>query len=65
MTETDEDGSLPVPIARDRLENIEKEIKKLTKEMKAFAADLEFEKAMKCRDEIKRLENMRLLTSDF
>jgi len=28
--------------------------------MKAYAADLEFEKAMHCRDEIKRLENARL-----
>ena len=64
MTETEEGKELPVPIARDRLENIEKEIKRLTKEMKAYAADLEFEKAMKCRDEIKRLENIRLLTSD-
>lgn len=64
MTETDDEKALPAPLARDRLENIEKEIKKLTKEMKAYAADLEFEKAMKCRDEIKRLENIRLLTAD-
>lgn len=60
MTETDEKKPLPAPIARDRLENLEKEIKRLTKEMKAYAADLEFEKAMKCRDEIKRLEVARL-----
>lgn len=64
MTESEDNKELAAPIARDRLENIEKEIKKLTKEMKAFAADLEFEKAMKCRDEIKRLENIRLLTAD-
>lgn len=64
MTETEDNKELPVPIARDRLENIEKEIKKLTKEMKAYAENLEFEKAMKCRDEIKRLENIRLLTAD-
>lgn len=60
MSETDESKPLPAPIARDRLENIDKEIKKLTKEMKQYAADLEFEKAMKCRDEIKRLEQARL-----
>ncbi len=59
MTEVD-DENLPAPIFRDKLENIEKEIKRLTKEMKAFAADLEFEKAMDCRDRIKRLESMRL-----
>lgn len=64
MTESEDNKELAAPIARDRLENIEKEIKKLTKEMKAYAADLEFEKAMKCRDEIKRLENIRLLTAD-
>ncbi|MBO5038003.1 MAG: UvrB/UvrC motif-containing protein, partial [Alphaproteobacteria bacterium] len=60
MTQTEDDKPLPAPIARDRLENIDKEIKRLTKEMKAYAADLEFEKAMKCRDDIKRLEQARL-----
>ena len=41
-----------------------KEASRLTKEMKQYAADLEFEKAMKCRDEIKRLESIRLITED-
>ena len=61
MTESDEekDSSSPTPNIKD-LKNIDKEIKRLTKEMKAYAADLEFEKAMKCRDEIKRLETARL-----
>ena len=64
MTEAEGDKELTAPIARDKLENIAKEIKRLTKEMKQYAADLEFEKAMKCRDEIKRLESIRLITED-
>ena len=56
MTEAEGDKELTAPIARDRIENIAKEIKRLTREMKQYAADLEFEQAMKCRDEIKRLE---------
>ena len=40
--------------------SIEKEIKKLTKEMREYASDLEFEKAMECRDKIKELEKIRL-----
>ena len=61
MTETD-DGSekSEKTFGVKEFKNIDKEIKKLTKEMKEYAADLEFEKAMKCRDEIKRLETMRL-----
>jgi len=61
MTEADDDkaASPDTPSIKD-LKNIDKEIKRLTKEMKAYAADLEFEKAMKCRDEIKRLETARL-----
>ena len=61
MTETDDDKTKKssAPNVKD-LKNIEKEIKKLTKQMKDYAADLEFEKAMTCRDEIKRLENLRL-----
>ena len=61
MTESDDDkaASPDTPSIKD-LKNIDKEIKRLTKEMKAYAADLEFEKAMKCRDEIKRLETARL-----
>jgi len=61
MTETDEDKAQKsaAPHIKD-LKNIEKEIKKLTKQMKDYAADLEFEKAMTCRDEIKKLESLRL-----
>ena len=61
MTETDEEREQKssVPSLKD-LKNIDKEIKRLTKEMKAYAEDLEFEKAMKCRDEIRRLETARL-----
>lgn len=61
MTETDENKAQKsaAPHIKD-LKNIEKEIKKLTKQMKDYAADLEFEKAMTCRDEIKRLESLRL-----
>ncbi len=60
MTETDEEKDKQAPLSIKEFKNIDKEIKKLTKEMKAYAADLEFEKAMKCRDEIKRLETIRL-----
>ena len=42
------------------LKDIDKEIKRLTKEMREYAADLEFEKAMECRDKIKELESLRL-----
>lgn len=61
MTETDDnkDPKSATPQVKD-LKNIEKEIKRLTKQMKDYAADLEFEKAMTCRDEIKKLENIRL-----
>ena len=64
MTEAEGDKELTAPIARDRIENIAKEIKRLTREMKQYAADLEFEQAMKCRDEIKRLESIRLVVED-
>lgn len=40
--------------------DIDKQIKRLTKEMKDYAGDLEFEKAMSCRDKIKELEKIRL-----
>jgi len=61
MTETEEDKAQKsaAPHIKD-LKNIEKEIKRLTKQMKDYAADLEFEKAMTCRDEIKKLESLRL-----
>jgi excinuclease UvrABC helicase subunit UvrB len=62
MTESDDDKakSEATAVKMSDLKNIDREIKRLTKEMKAYAADLEFEKAMKCRDEIKRLETARL-----
>jgi excinuclease ABC subunit B len=43
------------------IQNIEKEIKKLNKEMRTYAEDLEFEKAMECRDKIRKLEQILLL----
>jgi len=61
MTETDEDKEKKATtVSVKDLKNIDKEIKRLRKEMKAYAEDLEFEKAMKCRDEIRRLETARL-----
>lgn len=61
MTETDEDKEKKTTtVSVSDLKNIDKEIKRLRKEMKAYAEDLEFEKAMKCRDEIRRLETARL-----
>ncbi len=44
-----------------KAKDIEKEIKKLQKEMRLYAENLEFEKAMECRDNIKKLEHMLLL----
>ena len=43
--------------------NIDKQIKGLTKQMKSAAADLDFENAMKFRDQIKKLEEFRLKNS--
>ena len=61
MTESDEDKEKKTAtVSVKDLKNIDKEIKRLRKEMKAYAEDLEFEKAMKCRDEIRRLETARL-----
>lgn len=61
MTESDEDKEKKsATVSVSDLKNIDKEIKRLRKEMKAYAEDLEFEKAMKCRDEIRRLETARL-----
>jgi len=61
MTESDEDKEKKTTtVSVKDLKNIDKEIKRLRKEMKAYAEDLEFEKAMKCRDEIRRLETARL-----
>lgn len=61
MTETDEEREQKsATVSVKDLKNIDKEIKRLRKEMKAYAEDLEFEKAMKCRDEIRRLETARL-----
>ena len=44
--------------------NIEKEIKLLQKQMRKYAQDLEFEKAMEIRDQIKSLEQLQLLKDD-
>ncbi len=44
--------------------NIEKEIKRLQKEMRLYAENLEFEKAMECRDNIKKLEQILLLKDE-
>ena len=61
MTETDEEKERKSNSPTlGELKNIDKEIKRLTKQMKDYAADLEFEKAMQCRDDIKRLETARL-----
>jgi excinuclease ABC subunit B len=46
------------------IQNIEKEIKKLNKEMRTYAEDLEFEKAMECRDKIRKLEQILLLQDE-
>ena len=46
------------------IQNIEKEIKKLNKEMRLYAEDLEFEKAMECRDKIRKLEQILLLQDE-
>ena len=62
MTE-DTPDTVPMDIMDStNIKNIDKEIKRLTKEMKQYAADLEFEKAMDCRDRIHRLESARLIT---
>ena len=62
MTENEEESAKNKTVATFKdFKNIDKEIKRLTKEMRAYAENLEFEKAMKCRDEIKRLENARLV----
>ncbi len=45
------------------LNNIDKQIKELTKKMKDAATDLDFENAMKYRDKIKKLEEYRLKNS--
>ena len=45
------------------LKNIDKQIKELTKQMKAAATDLDFETAMKFRDKIRELEAFRLKNS--
>ena len=45
------------------LKNIDRQIKELTKKMKDAATDLDFENAMKFRDEIRKLEAYRLKNS--
>lgn len=45
------------------LRNVDKQIKDLTKKMKAAAEELDFENAVKYRDKIKKLEEFRLKNS--
>lgn len=45
------------------LRNVDKQIKELTKKMKAAAEELDFENAVKYRDKIKKLEEFRLKNS--
>ena len=47
-----------------KIKNIETEIKKLKKEMRAWAENLEFEKAMECRDKVRKLEQLLLLKEE-
>ncbi len=65
MTEVDDDNrktknKSSLDIDFSKIKNIETEIKKLQKEMRAWAEDLEFEKAMECRDKIRKLELLKL-----
>lgn len=61
MTERDDDNKSSKNSTNiSNFKNIDKEIKRLTKEMKLYAQDLEFEKAMECRDKIKHLETLKL-----
>ena len=46
------------------IKNVEKEIKLLQKQMRTYAEDLEFEKAMECRDKIRKLEQILLLKEE-
>ena len=68
MTEFDEgvkkDKKKNTDIDISKIKNIETEIKKLKKEMRAWAEELEFEKAMECRDKIKKLEQILLLKEE-
>ena len=60
LTMTETEDSKTTSKANTDYKDIDKQIKRLTKEMKEYAADLEFEKAMDCRDKIKELEKIRL-----
>lgn len=62
MTESDEKKAGEENVSVSEYRHLDKEIKRLTKEMKQYAADLEFEKAMECRDKIRRLEAARLIS---
>ena len=68
MTEFDEEPKKGKKAAFNvnitKAKDIEKEIKKLQKEMRLYAENLEFEKAMECRDNIKKLEHMLLLKDE-
>ena len=49
----------------NEIKNLDKEIKSLQKQMKKFAEDLEFEKAMEIRDKIRKLEQLSLLKEEL
>ncbi len=59
----DKDYAAPTTLAEDNIsktKDISKQIKKLTKDMRKAAENLEFEKAAKIRDDILKLEKMEL-----
>ena len=52
-------------IERINGEDISKKVRRLTNEMLQAASDLEFEKAAKIRDEIKKINNNNLLLNNL
>jgi excinuclease ABC subunit B len=65
MTESDDVGKKKKKTVAVRTDfadakEIEREIKRLTKEMKAYAEDLEFEKAIEWREKVRELETLYL-----
>jgi excinuclease ABC subunit B len=65
MTESDDGGKKKKKTVAVRTDfadakEIEREIKRLTKEMKAYAEDLEFEKAIEWREKVRELESLYL-----
>ena len=68
MTEFDGDATSKKKQKRtidiSQIKNLNKEIKQLQKQMRKYAEDLEFEKAMEIRDQIKQLEQYLLLKDE-